>query len=257
VTCPGAYLLLFVCCFTRMAMNDEETLIVGVTRVRQDLAVAVREHRSGAVEAALVEEWKAWESIAHSSKGADATLRRPSRSALDQQPAVGQRLPSRTSFLLRVELTIPAGAALVKNPRATAHVPMHDLSKRHAPGGLMTDLPGFDMVPDLHASSNLSSPDAFKVWFKLLHPRDIMGLSRATLGTLGAGAVQDLPSIISSSTTDIAAPRFDQTVHPGSCFARTAARLRGTDMAVRTEHDPPRAAGGLEANEPVRLVLRC
>jgi catalase-peroxidase len=175
--------------FRRMAMNDEETvaLIVGGHTVGKTHGAAPAEYVGPEPEAApLVEQGLGWKNSYGSGKAGDATT-----SGLEgtwtHEPTKWDNGFLDNLYEYDWDLTkSPAGAWqwVPTNPEAQGTVPdAHDLSKRHAPVMLTTDLAlKLDPIYGPISKRFYENPDqlaeAFaKAWYKLLH-RDMGPISR-------------------------------------------------------------------------------
>ncbi len=180
--------------FSRMAMNDEETvaLIAGGHTFGKAHGAAPDHHVGPEPEGAgLEEQGLGWENRFGSGKGGD-TITSGLEGAWTTTPVKWDNNFFENLHGYEWELTkSPAGAAqwAPKDPSAVATVPdAHDPSKRHAPMMLTTDLSlRMDPVYAPIAKRFLENPeeiaDAFaRAWYKLTH-RD-MGPRRRYLGPL-------------------------------------------------------------------------
>jgi catalase-peroxidase len=179
--------------FARMAMNDEETVALiagghtfGKTHGAGDPALVGPEPEAAGIE----EQGLGWKSKFGTGKGADTITGGPE--------VTWTRTPTRWSnnffenlFGYEWELTkSPAGAYqwVAKNSAGEGTIPdAHDLSKRHAPTMLTTDLSlRFDPAYEKISRHFYENPDQFadafaRAWFKLTH-RD-MGPRARYLGS--------------------------------------------------------------------------
>jgi catalase-peroxidase len=175
--------------FGRMAMNDEETvaLIVGGHTVGKCHGAVDPRYIGPEPEAApLEEQGLGWRNTFGTGKGAD-TLTSGLEGAWTNEPTKWDNGYLDNLFKYDWELTTsPAGAKqwTPKDASAQDTVPdAHDLSKRHAPMMLTTDLAlRLDPIYGPIAKRFHENPDqlaeAFaKAWYKLLH-RDMGPLSR-------------------------------------------------------------------------------
>jgi catalase-peroxidase len=175
--------------FSRMAMNDEETvaLIVGGHTVGKCHGAVGEEYVGPEPEGApLEEQGMGWRNTFGSGKGAD-TLTSGLEGAWTNEPTKWDNGYLDNLFKYDYELTTsPAGAKqwTPKNPEAQGTVPdAHDPSKRHAPMMLTTDLalkmdPTYAPIAKRFHENPDQLADAFaKAWYKLLH-RDMGPLSR-------------------------------------------------------------------------------
>jgi catalase-peroxidase len=176
--------------FSRMAMNDEETVAliigghtVGKTHGAADATKYVGPEPEGA---GLEEQGLGWRSSFGSGKGDDTTTS-GLEGAWTQDPVKWDNAYLDNLFSYEWELTTsPAGAKqwTPKDPAAQGTVPdAHDPSKRHAPMMLTTDLSlKLDPIYAPIAKRFHEHPDqcaeAFaKAWYKLTH-RDMGPVSR-------------------------------------------------------------------------------
>jgi catalase-peroxidase len=179
--------------FSRMAMNDEETvaLIVGGHTFGKSHGAAPAVGNVGPEpEGAPIEEQGfGWKNRHGSGKGAE-TITSGLEGAWTNNPTQWDNGFLENLYKYEWELTTsPAGAKqwTPKNPEAKDTVPdAHDKSKRHAPMMLTTDLSmRMDPIYGPIAKRFLENPDQLadayaKAWFKLLH-RD-MGPRERYLG---------------------------------------------------------------------------
>ena len=175
--------------FSRMAMNDEETvaLIAGGHTFGKAHGAAPDSHVGAEPEGAgMDEQGLGWTSSFGSGKGGD-TITSGLEGAWTEDPVKWDNNFMENLHQHEWELTkSPAGASQYapENASEVATVPdAHDPSKKHAPMMLTTDL-SLKMDPDYALISKrfLENPDdladAFaKAWFKLLH-RDMGPCSR-------------------------------------------------------------------------------
>ena len=175
--------------FSRMAMNDEETvaLIAGGHTFGKAHGAAPDSHVGAEPEGAGIDEQGfGWTSSFGSGKGAD-TITSGLEGAWTENPVKWDNNFMENLHQYEWQLTkSPAGASQYEPENASdvATVPdAHDPSKKHAPMMLTTDL-SLRMDPDYAQISRrfLENPDdladAFaKAWFKLLH-RDMGPCSR-------------------------------------------------------------------------------
>ena len=176
--------------FSRMAMNDEETvaLIVGGHSFGKTHGAApAAKHVGPEPEAAALEEQGlGWKNTYGSGKGAH-TITSGLEGAWTNNPTKWDNGFLENLFKYEWELTTsPAGAKqwTPKNPEAKGIVPdAHDASKRHAPMMLTTDLalkvdPIYAPIAKRFHEHPDQLADAFaRAWFKLLH-RDMGPRSR-------------------------------------------------------------------------------
>jgi catalase-peroxidase len=175
--------------FSRMAMNDEETvaLIVGGHTFGKTHGAVGSEHIGPEPEAAPIEQQGlGWHNSVDGGNGAH-TLTSGLEGAWTNEPTTWDNAFLANLFEYEWELTeSPAGAKQwkPKNPEAEGTVPdAHDPSKRHAPMMLTTDLalkvdPGFGPIARRFYEHPDELADAFaKAWYKLLH-RDMGPVSR-------------------------------------------------------------------------------
>jgi len=175
--------------FSRMAMNDEETvaLIAGGHTFGKTHGAVEEEHVGPDPEAAPVEEQGlGWKNTAGSGKGVD-TYTSGLEGAWTTAPAQWDSNFFENLFDYEWELTkSPAGAYqwTPKDEEAQGTVPdAHDPSRRHAPMMLTTDL-SLKVDPDYEpiARRFYENPDEFadafaRAWYKLTH-RDMGPKSR-------------------------------------------------------------------------------
>jgi catalase-peroxidase len=176
--------------FRRMAMNDEETaalIIGGHTFGKTHGAAPALEYVGPEPEGAPIEQQGlGWKNTLGNGKG-DHTITSGLEGAWTNNPIKWDNGFLDNLFKYDWELTTsPAGAKqwTPKNPEAQGTVPdAHDLSKRHAPMMLTTDLAlRLDPIYGPIANRFHENPDqlaeAFaKAWYKLLH-RDMGPVSR-------------------------------------------------------------------------------
>jgi len=175
--------------FSRMAMNDEETvaLIVGGHTFGKSHGAVSPEHIGPEPEAAPIEQQGlGWKNSVNGGNGAH-TLTSGLEGAWTSAPTRWDNGFLANLFEYEWELTeSPAGAKQWRptNPEAEGTVPdAHDPSKRHAPMMLTTDLalkvdPGFAPIARRFYEHPDQLADAFaKAWYKLLH-RDMGPVSR-------------------------------------------------------------------------------
>ena len=175
--------------FSRMAMNDEETvaLIVGGHTFGKTHGAVSPEHLGPEPEAAPIEQQGfGWKNSANGGNGAH-TLTSGLEGAWTQEPTKWDNGFLKNLFEFDWELTeSPAGAKqwTPTNPEAQDTVPdAHDPSKRHAPMMLTSDLalrfdPDFEPISRRFYENPDELADAFaKAWYKLLH-RDMGPVSR-------------------------------------------------------------------------------
>jgi catalase-peroxidase len=179
--------------FSRMAMNDEETvaLIVGGHTFGKSHGAAPAVENVGPEPdgAPIEEQGLGWKNKFGSGKGSD-TITSGLEGAWTNHPTQWDNGFLENLFKYEWELTTsPAGAHqwTPKNPEAKDTVPdAHDPSKRHAPMMLTTDLslrmdPIYGPITKRFYENPDQLADAFaKAWFKLLH-RD-MGPGSRYLG---------------------------------------------------------------------------
>jgi len=173
--------------FRRMAMNDEETvaLIAGGHTFGKTHGAGPATHVGPEPEAApLEEQGLGWRSSYRSGKGADAIT-----SGLEvtwtTTPTKWSNNFFQNLFGYEWELTrSPAGAYQWVAKGAPAIIPdAHDLSKKHPPTMLTTDLSlRFDPVYEKISRHFMKHPEEFaeafaRAWFKLTH-RDMGPISR-------------------------------------------------------------------------------
>jgi catalase-peroxidase len=167
--------------FTRMGMNDEETvaLIAGGHTFGKAHGAGPATHVGPEPEAAGIEEQGlGWKSSFRSGKGPD-TITSGLEVTWTSTPTKWSMGFFKNLFGYEWELTkSPAGAHQwrPKNGKGAGTVPdAHDPAKRHAPAMLTTDLSlRFDPVYEKIARGFLENPDRFadafaRAWFKLTH----------------------------------------------------------------------------------------
>jgi catalase-peroxidase len=175
--------------FSRMAMNDEETvaLIVGGHTFGKTHGAVSPEHIGPEPEAAAIEQQGlGWKNSVDGGNGAH-TLTSGLEGAWTQEPTKWDNAFLANLFEWEWELSeSPAGAKqwIPTNPEAQDTVPdAHDPSKRHAPIMLTTDLalkvdPTYGPISKRFYEHPEDLADAFaKAWYKLLH-RDMGPISR-------------------------------------------------------------------------------
>ena len=175
--------------FSRMAMNDEETvaLIAGGHTFGKCHGAGPADHVGPEPEAASIEEQGlGWKNSFGAGKGAD-TISSGLEGAWTTQPAKWDNNFFENLFNYDWELVkSPAGAHqwTPKDPSAKGTVPdAHDPSKKHAPMMLTTDLAlKEDPIYGPISKRFYENPDQFaeafsKAWFKLTH-RDMGPVSR-------------------------------------------------------------------------------
>jgi catalase-peroxidase len=175
--------------FSRMAMNDEETvaLIVGGHTFGKTHGAVGPEHIGPEPEAAPIEQQGlGWQNSVNGGNGAHTTTS-GLEGAWTNEPTKWDNGFLANLFEHEWELTeSPAGAKqwTPTNAEADGTVPdAHDTSKRHAPMMLTTDLalkvdPGFEPIARRFYEHPDELADAFaKAWYKLLH-RDMGPVSR-------------------------------------------------------------------------------
>ena len=175
--------------FSRMAMNDEETvaLIVGGHTFGKTHGAVSEEHIGPEPEAAPIEQQGlGWKNRVNGGHGAH-TMTSGLEGAWTKEPIKWDNGFLENLFEYEWELTeSPAGAHqwTPTNADAQGTVPdAHDPSKRHAPMMLTTDLalkvdPGFGPITKRFYENPDQLADAFaKAWYKLLH-RDMGPVSR-------------------------------------------------------------------------------
>jgi catalase-peroxidase len=175
--------------FSRMAMNDEETvaLIVGGHTFGKTHGAVSPEHIGPEPEAAPIEQQGlGWKNSVDGGNGAH-TLTSGLEGAWTQEPTKWDNAFLANLFEWEWELSeSPAGAKqwIPTNPEAQDTVPdAHDPSKRHAPIMLTTDLalkvdPIYGPISKRFYEHPEDLADAFaKAWYKLLH-RDMGPISR-------------------------------------------------------------------------------
>jgi catalase-peroxidase len=175
--------------FSRMAMNDEETLalIVGGHTFGKTHGAVGPEHIGPEPEAAPIEQQGlGWKNTVNGGNGAH-TVTSGLEGAWTKEPTKWDNGFLENLFEYEWELTeSPAGAKqwTPKNADAQGTVPdAHDPSKRHAPMMLTTDLalkvdPVYEPIARRFYAHPEELADAFaKAWYKLLH-RDMGPVSR-------------------------------------------------------------------------------
>ena len=175
--------------FSRMAMNDEETLalIVGGHTLGKTHGAVDPKYIGPEPEAAPIEQQLiGWKNSYGSGKGADA-LTSGLEGAWTSEPTKWDNGFLENLFKYDWELTkSPAGAHqwTPKNAEAQGTVPdAHDASKRHAPMMLTTDIalkvdPIYEPIARRFYENPDELADAFaRAWYKLLH-RDMGPASR-------------------------------------------------------------------------------
>jgi catalase-peroxidase len=263
--------------FSRMAMNDEETLalIVGGHTFGKTHGAVSPDHIGPEPEAAPIEQQGlGWKNSVNGGNGAH-TLTSGLEGAWTKEPIKWDNGFLENLFEYEWELTeSPAGAKQWKpvNADAQGTVPdAHDPSKRHAPMMLTTDLalkvdPVYGPIARRFYENPDQLADAFaKAWYKLLH-RD-MGPASRYLGPWVAEPQlwQDpVPAVDHEliDATDIAALK-DAILASGLSIARlvstawsAAASFRGTDMRGGANGARIRLAPqkDWELNEPAALA---
>ena len=175
--------------FSRMAMNDEETvaLIAGGHTFGKAHGAAPDSHVGAEPEGAGIDEQGlGWTSSFSSGKGSD-TITSGLEGAWTEDPVKWDNNFMENLHQHEWELTkSPAGASQYapENASEVATVPdAHDPSKKHAPMMLTTDLslkvdPDYALISKRFLENPDDLADAFaKAWFKLLH-RDMGPCSR-------------------------------------------------------------------------------
>src|SRR5512132_2262397 len=173
--------------FSRMAMNDEETVALiagghsfGKTHGAGDPSLIGPEPEGGALE----DQGLGWKSKHGTGIGADAITGGP-EVTWTQTPTKWSNLFFKNLFENEWELTkSPAGAKQWKAKGAEATIPdAYDKSKKHVPTMLTTDLSlRFDPAYEKISRRFLEHPDQFadafaRAWFKLTH-RDMGPIAR-------------------------------------------------------------------------------
>ena len=174
--------------FRRMAMNDEETVALiagghtfGKTHGAGDAALVGAEPEGASIE----EQGLGWKSSYGSGKGGDA-ITSGLEGAWTPTPTTWDNSFFETLFKYDWDLTkSPAGAQQwIPTDSSAATVPdAHDLSKKHVPVMLTTDLAlRMDPIYEPISRRFLENPDQFadafaRAWFKLTH-RDMGPVSR-------------------------------------------------------------------------------
>lgn len=173
--------------FSRMAMNDEETvaLIAGGHTFGKTHGAGDAAHVGPEPEAACIEDQGfGWKSSFGSGKGGD-TISSGLEVTWTQTPAKWSFYFFDNLFNFEWELTkSPAGAHQWVAKNAGDVIPdAHDPSKKHAPKMLTTDLslrfdPAYEKISRRFYEHPLEFADAFaRAWFKLTH-RDMGPLAR-------------------------------------------------------------------------------
>ena len=175
--------------FSRMAMNDEETvaLIVGGHTFGKTHGAVSPEHIGPEPEAAPIEQQGfGWHNSVNGGNGSH-TLTSGLEGAWTKEPTKWDNGFLENLYEYEWELTeSPAGAKqwTPSNPEAQGTVPdAHDPSKRHAPMMLTTDLalkvdPIYgEITKRFHENPQLLDEAFAKAWYKLLH-RDMGPVSR-------------------------------------------------------------------------------
>jgi catalase-peroxidase len=173
--------------FARMAMNDEETvaLIAGGHTFGKTHGAGDAAHVGPVPEAADIEEQGlGWKSKFGTGKGGD-TISSGLEVTWTQTPAKWSYYFFENLFKYEWELTkSPAGAHQWVAKNADKVMPdAHDVSKKHAPTMLTTDLslrfdPVYEKISRRFYEHPLEFADAFaRAWFKLTH-RDMGPLAR-------------------------------------------------------------------------------
>ncbi len=165
--------------FARMAMNDEETVALiagghtfGKTHGAGDAVLVGPEPEAAGIE----EQGLGWKSKFGSGKGGD-TISSGLEVTWTQTPARWSNYFFQNLFNYEWELTkSPAGAHQWVAKNADGVIPdAHDMSKKHAPTMLTTDLSlRFDPVYEKISRRFCEHPDEFadafaRAWFKLTH----------------------------------------------------------------------------------------
>ena len=263
--------------FSRMAMNDEETvalIVGGHTFGKAHGAAPAAKYVGPEPEAAPIEEQGlGWKNSFGTGKGPH-TITSGLEGAWTNNPTKWDNGFLENLFKYEWELTTsPAGAKqwTPKNPEAKGTVPdAHDPSKRHAPMMLTTDLalrvdPIYAPIAKRFHEHPEQLADAFaRAWFKLLH-RDMGPRSRY----LGPSVPE--PQLWQDPVPDVDHPLVDEkdvaalkrkVLASGLSIAElvstawnAAASFRGTDKrgganGARIRLAPQR---DWEANEPTRL----
>jgi catalase-peroxidase len=273
--------------FSRMAMNDEETvaLIVGGHTFGKTHGAVSPDLIGPEPEAAPIEQQGlGWKNSVNGGNGAH-TLTSGLEGAWTKEPVRWDNGFLENLYEYEWELTeSPAGAKQWRPTNADAQgtVPdAHDPSKRHAPMMLTTDLalkvdPGFGPITKRFYENPDQLADAFaKAWYKLLH-RDMGPVSRY-LGPWVADAQlwQDpVPAVDHELIDEADVAALKQTIlGSGLSVSRlvstawaSAASFRGTDMRggangarIRLEpqkdwevNEPSELAGALETLERIQ-----
>ncbi len=173
--------------FSRMAMNDEETvaLIAGGHSFGKTHGAATSDHVGKEPEAAAMEEQGfGWGNSYGSGKGAD-TITSGLEVTWTKTPTQWSNNFFENLFAFEWELTkSPGGAHQWVAKDAEAFIPdAYDPNKKHLPAMLTTDLslrmdPGFEKISRRFLENPAEFADAFaRAWFKLTH-RDMGPRSR-------------------------------------------------------------------------------
>src|SRR5215203_5460665 len=263
--------------FGRMAMNDEETvaLIVGGHTFGKTHGAVDPKYIGPEPEAAPIEQQGlGWNNSVNGGNGAH-TLTSGLEGAWTKEPTKWDNGFLENLYGYEWELTeSPAGAKqwTPKNPEARDTVPdAHDVSKRHAPMMLTTDLalridPIYGPISKRFHDNPDELAEAFaKAWYKLLH-RDMGPVSRYLGPWVPEPQLwQDpVPRLDHELIDEADAAALKKTIlHSGLSISRlvatawaSAASFRGTDMRGGANGARVRLAPqkDWEVNEPPQLA---
>ena len=217
--------------FSRMAMNDEETvaLIAGGHTFGKTHGAASADHLGKEPEAeGLEQQGFGWENKFGTGKGAD-TITSGLEVTWTQKPTEWTNLFFENLFKYEWELTkSPAGAHQWEAVNADDSVPLaHDSSKKQKPRMLTTDLSlRFDPEYEKISRRFYENPDEFadafaKAWFKLTH-RD-MGPRERYLGA-------DVPQQVFTWQDPV--PAVDHELINEEDVAQLKVQLNALDLSV-------------------------
>jgi catalase-peroxidase len=263
--------------FSRMAMNDEETvaLIVGGHTFGKTHGAVSPDHIGPEPEGAPIEQQGlGWKNSVNGGNGAH-TLTSGLEGAWTKEPIKWDNGFLENLYEYEWELTeSPAGAKqwTPVNADAQGTVPdAHDPSKRHAPMMLTTDLalkvdPGFGPITKRFYENPDELADAFaRAWYKLLH-RDMGPVTRYLGPWVPEPQLwQDpVPAVDHELVDDADVASLKETILASGLSATrliatawaSAASFRGTDMrgganGARVRLEPQR---DWEVNEPAELA---